>query len=157
MILKKYNGIWFFGLSGSGKTLASNFIKKKIKKFIILDGDKIRKHISFDLSYSLKDREIQLRRVYGMALLSIDSGVFPVISTVYMSNQIVLKLKRKNILPIQITRDFQKIKNRKKIYNINNKNVVGRDIKMKKFASLNLINNSDSIKNLKKKLLKIIS
>jgi adenylylsulfate kinase-like enzyme len=157
MILKKYNGIWFFGLSGSGKTLASNFLKKKIKKFIILDGDKIRKHISFDLSYSLKDREIQLRRVYGMALLSIDSGVFPVISTVYMSNQIVLKLKRKNILPIQITRDFQKIKNRKKIYNINNKNVVGRDIKMKKFARLNLINNSDSIKNLKKKLLKIIS
>ena len=157
MILKKYNGIWFFGLSGSGKTLASNFLKKKIKKFIILDGDKIRKHISFDLSYSLKDREIQLRRVYGMALLSIDSGVFPVISTVYMSNQIVLKLKRKNILPIQITRDFQKIKNRKKIYNINNKNVVGRDIKMKKFARLNLINNSDIIKNLKKKLLKIIS
>ena len=157
MILKKYNGIWFFGLSGSGKTLASNFLKKKIKKFIILDGDKIRKHISFDLSYTLKDREIQLRRVYGMALLSIDSEVFPIVSTVYMSNQIVLKLKRKNILPIQMTRDFQKIKNRKKIYNINNKNVVGRDIKMKKFARLNLINNSDSIKNLKKKLLKIIS
>ena len=157
MILKKYNGIWFFGLSGSGKTLASNFLKTKIKKFIILDGDKIRKHISFDLSYTLKDREIQLRRVYGMALLSIDSEVFPIVSTVYMSNQIILKLKRKNILPIQMTRDFQKIKNRKKIYNINNKNVVGRDIKMKKFAGLNLINNSDNIENLKKKILKIIS
>jgi len=157
MILKKYNGIWFFGLSGSGKTLASNFLKTKVKKFIILDGDKIRKHISFDLSYTLKDREIQLRRVYGMALLSIDSGVFPIVSTVYMSNQIILKLKRKNILPIQMTRDFQKIKNRKKIYNINNKNVVGRDIKMKKFAGLNLINNSDNIENLKKKILKIIS
>jgi len=157
MILKKYNGIWFFGLSGSGKTLASNFLKTKVKKFIILDGDKIRKHISFDLSYTLKDREIQLRRVYGMALLSIDSEVFPIVSTVYMSNQIILKLKRKNILPIQMTRDFQKIKNRKKIYNINNKNVVGRDIKMKKFAGLNLINNSDNIENLKKKILKIIS
>ena len=92
-----------------------------------------------------------------MALLSIDSEVFPIVSTVYMSNQIILKLKRKNILPIQMTRDFQKIKNRKKIYNINNKNVVGRDIKMKKFAGLNLINNSDNIENLKKKILKIIS
>tara|TARA_B110001450_G_scaffold213608_1_gene206032 strand:+ start:136 stop:255 length:120 start_codon:yes stop_codon:yes gene_type:complete len=29
MITKKNKGIWLYGISGSGKTIASNFFKKK--------------------------------------------------------------------------------------------------------------------------------
>ena len=38
MINKKYKGVWFYGISGSGKTQASKYLKKKIKNSIILDG-----------------------------------------------------------------------------------------------------------------------
>ena len=50
-------GIWFFGLSGSGKTTSSKLIKNKIlKNALLLDGDLIRKHISHDLGYEMKDK-----------------------------------------------------------------------------------------------------
>ena len=55
--IRSYKGIWFYGLSGSGKTLLSNCLKKKIKNFIILDGDQIRKYISTDLGYSKRAME----------------------------------------------------------------------------------------------------
>ena len=60
---KKYKGIWFYGLSGSGKTYISKIIKKKTKKSIIIDGDIVRKLVSTDLNYSKKHREIQIKRV----------------------------------------------------------------------------------------------
>ncbi len=157
MISKKYKGVWFYGLSGVGKTYASNFLKNHIRKFILLDGDQIRKHISFDLSHTLVDREIQIRRVYGMILLSLNSGVFPIASTVYMNKNIFLKIKRKKILPIQITRNFIKIKNRNNVYNFKNKNVVGKDIKMEQFLNKYSIDNNTTLADFKKKLLKVIN
>ena len=45
----KYKGIWFYGLSGSGKTLLSKTIKKKFKNIFLIDGDVIRKNISLIL------------------------------------------------------------------------------------------------------------
>ena len=47
-IMRKINKIiWFTGLSGSGKTTISNFLKKKLKsknfKVFVVDGDKFRK------------------------------------------------------------------------------------------------------------------
>ena len=69
----KYKGIWFYGLSGSGKTLLSNTIKKKFKKIFIIDGDKVRKNISFDLSYSQKDRDIQVKRIFGLCKIVLES------------------------------------------------------------------------------------
>ena len=61
----KYNGIWLFGLSGSGKTFASKFISHKINNSFIIDGDEVREHISFDLDYDLDSRLIQLKRIFG--------------------------------------------------------------------------------------------
>ena len=66
MITKKYKGVWFYGFSGSGKTVASQFFKKNIKNSLILDGDKIRKYVSFDLGYTIKDRKIQVSRVLDL-------------------------------------------------------------------------------------------
>ena len=53
--------IWLIGLSGSGKSFYADKIykelQKKNKKIIIIDGDEIRKYITYDLKYNLKDRE----------------------------------------------------------------------------------------------------
>ena len=58
-------GIWLFGLSGSGKTYISKKISKKIKNSFIIDGDEVRKLISFDLGYKKSDRIKQNKRVLG--------------------------------------------------------------------------------------------
>ena len=56
-------GIRFFGYSGCGKTFASKFLKKRIKNSILVNGDEVRKYISFDIGYSLDDRQIQIQRI----------------------------------------------------------------------------------------------
>ncbi len=156
MNLKKIKGLWFYGLSGSGKSFASKFIKKKIKNSILLDGDRIRKYISFDLGYTEKDRKIQIIRVYGLVKLSLESNLFPIVSTVYMNEQLKKKLKKNKILLINIIRDFSKIKNRKLIYNKRVKNVVGVDIKLPRIDKNLKIYNNENIESFKKKIIKII-
>ena len=47
--MRKYKGIWFCGLSGSGKSYASNFMSKKISESIKIDGDVVRKFLNSDL------------------------------------------------------------------------------------------------------------
>ena len=76
MITKNIKGLWFYGLSGSGKTLASKFLKKKIRNSLLVDGDKVRKYISKDLSYKLKYRKIQIDRVLGITKLSTEFKIF---------------------------------------------------------------------------------
>ena len=78
--MQKIKGIWLYGVAGSGKTYASSF--KRIKKFFVIDGHKIREIISSDLKYDLKSRIIQLNRLYGIAILALDNGYFPIISSV---------------------------------------------------------------------------
>ena len=53
----KYKGLWFVGLAGVGKTYASNYFIKKIKNSVKVDGDEVRKYISFDLGYGIEDRK----------------------------------------------------------------------------------------------------
>ena len=129
MINRKYKGVWFYGISGSGKTQASKYLKKKIKNSIILDGDQVRRFISFDLGYTVKDRKVQIKRMLGLGKICIKSKIFPILSTVYMNTNLKIKLKKEKILLICVLRDFKRIKNRKRIYNTKMKNVVGVDIK----------------------------
>ena len=90
MKIEKIRGIWFYGMSNSGKSFASRYIKKKIKKKnVIIDGDEVRKLVSFDLGYTLKDRKIQILRVFGLAKILTNSKIFPIISTVYMNHIVV--------------------------------------------------------------------
>ena len=154
MFLKSNKGIWFYGISGAGKTLASQFLKKKIKNSFVIDGDDVRKLISFDLGYSIKERKIQAKRVYGIVKLSRLSKIFPIVSTVYMSEYIKKKLEKEKIFLINVTRDIKKIKNREKIYNKKNKNVVGVDIRIPKIKNEFTIENNNSKKDFYKKLIK---
>lgn len=154
-MLKKIKGIWFYGNAGTGKSIASKFLKKKIKNSILLDGDQIRKYISFDLGYSIKDREIQIKRIYGISKLMKKSNMFPIASTVYMDKIIKNKLIKENILLVEIVRDFNKIKNRQNIYNNKMKHVIGKDIQNPKLRNILKIINNTSLKEFYKKLSKI--
>ncbi len=143
---KSIKGVWFYGLSGSGKTTSSKYLKKNIfKNALILDGDIIRKYISTDLGYEMKDRLIQLRRIVGLCKVCVKSGIFPICSTVYMNKKAIINLKKMQIIPIKIHRDFNKIK-KFKIYRLK-KNVFGKDLNYNKNFNEVLITNK-SKKNL---------
>ncbi len=134
----KYKGIWFFGLSGSGKTYISKKISKKIKNSFIIDGDVVRSLVSFDLGYSLKDRIKQNKRVLGLAQIAIFNKQFPIISSVYLDPKISKDIKKKKINIICLTTK-NNININKKISN--KKNVVGKDIIQPKINCKILENN----------------
>tara|TARA_B100000131_G_C18100637_1_gene605869 strand:+ start:1679 stop:2158 length:480 start_codon:yes stop_codon:yes gene_type:complete len=144
----KYLGVWFFGLSKSGKTFSSKHLKKKIKNNILVDGDIVRKKISFDLGYKVSDRKIQLERLLGISEISIQSNCFPIVSSVYMTKIISKKIKKNNILLIKVSRNNKQIKN----YSIykNKNNVVGKNIFYEKFKFFEIYN--DGTKNFTIKL-----
>lgn len=145
MIVKNIKGIWFYGLSGSGKTLASNYLKKKIRNSLLIDGDIVRKYISKDLGYNLLDRKIQISRVFGIAKLSIESKIFPIASTVFMNEDLIIRLKKEKILAIKIVRNIKNIRNRDKIYKKKLRNVVGVDIKIPNIKRELILTNNSSI------------
>ena len=149
---KFYKGIWFCGMSGSGKTFSSRFLNKKIKNSIIIDGDDVRKFISTDLDRSIESRLIQLHRLLGIAIISIKSELIPIVSGVYMNNEFLKKIKKNDILIVKVERDFAFIKNHRTYKN--KKNVVGRDIKYPQFKSVLIFN--DSTKSFEKILNKFI-
>jgi len=125
------NGIWFYGLSGSGKTTSAKYLKKYIfKNALILDGDQIRKYISVDLGFKMEDRVKQLQRIVGLCKICVNSKIFPICSTVYMNKKAIIELKKQKIIAIKIERDFNKIK-KTKIYKYK-KNVVGIDLHYEK-------------------------
>ena len=137
-----YKGIWFFGLSGSGKTTSAEYIKNNIfKNSLLLDGDLIRKFVSYDLNYSIEDRRIQIRRILGICKICINSEIFPVCSSVYMNQEILDELINLQIKPIKIERDFNKIKN-SDIYN-SNSNVIGMDLNYEKTFNVKIIKNEN--------------
>ena len=131
----KFKGIWFYGLSGSGKTMLSKTIKKKFNNIILIDGDEVRKNISFDLGYESKDRDIQITRVFGLCKMIIKEDYTPVASTVWFNKKILNACKKEKILPIKINRKKMKdiFKNHKTYKN--KKNIVGIDIKYDNFKT----------------------
>ena len=77
-----------FGRAGAGKTFASQVRNEIIDKSFIIDGDDLRELISFDLGFSKSDREIQIKRVMGLAEIAIKNNQVPIVSTVTMSEEI---------------------------------------------------------------------
>ena len=123
-----HKGIWFFGLSGSGKTFLSKKISKKIKKSFLIDGDIVRDLISFDLGYKKSDRIKQNKRVLGIAKIAIKNGYYPIISSVYLDPKIAGNAKKNGIKIINVVTTNKRV-NRKLL---NKKNIVGKSIKQPK-------------------------
>lgn len=144
--MKKYSGIWLFGLSGSGKSYLSKKLSKMLTKSFIIDGDFVRAQISFDLGYTIKDRISQNKRVLGIAKMVIKNSYFPIISSVYMDKQ-VAKLASKN--KIKLINVFTKKKTKYNIKLRSKKNVVGKSIKQPSITCDKFENKFEKDKELK--------
>ena len=140
-----FKGLWLFGLSGSGKTYLSKKISKKIKKSFIVDGDEIRKFVSFDLGYKKSDRVKQNKRVLGLAKIIIKNGYYPIISSVYLDPRTSSEAKKCKIRIINVIRS-KKFIDRKLS---KKKNIVGKNIKQPKIKC-------ETFKNIGNKVLNIL-
>ena len=148
---KIVRGIWFFGMSGSGKSYISSALSKKKKNSVIVDGDDVRKYISIDLGYDKKSRIVQINRIFGICKIIIKSEKFPIASSVYFNNDLKNKCKKIGIIPIKVLRkNFVEIIKSHKTYK-NKKDIVGLDIDYEKFKTLEITNcnNKKFIENYK--------
>ena len=71
--------IWFYGLSGAGKTTTANeFIeanRKSIGEIVVLDGDTFREDWCSDLGFSISDRYTNIVRACAVAKEVSDRGI----------------------------------------------------------------------------------
>lgn len=90
--------IWITGLSGSGKTTLAYKLKNMLSnlshKIIVLDGDELRNGLNSDLSFSLKDRQENNRRISEMAKLLNTKGYIVICSTISPTENIRENSKR---------------------------------------------------------------
>jgi len=86
MLGQKAMCFWLTGLSGSGKTTIAKALEQKLHDMgflvMVLDGDNIRTGISKNLSFSVEDRQENIRRIAEVNKLINDSGVITINSFV---------------------------------------------------------------------------
>lgn len=74
--------LWFTGLSGSGKSTIANNLKEELNKksiqAVLLDGDIVRKHVSYDAGYTKEDRDTHIKRVAGISHIINISGIMTI-------------------------------------------------------------------------------
>ena len=137
--MKRSKGIWFYGLSGSGKSFASSVCKEFIPNAFVLDGDDVRKYVSTDLSYSEIDRKVQTKRILGISKIVLQNNMFPIISTVTMQSDLLGECNKLQIEVVLLSRPMDQIYRVREIYK-SKSNVVGKDIALKKFDTTALTN-----------------
>ena len=134
--------IWIIGLSGSGKTyLAKNIFRNIRGKKIIIDGDMVRKHITYNLKYTIKDRKKNSKLISDLCKFLEDQGFVVICSilSIFTEHQKINRKKFNNYFQIFINSKLTNLKKRniRKIYN--KKNVVGKNIKFPKPYKSDLI------------------
>lgn len=135
----KINGIWFYGLSGSGKSFASRCLMKTLEKGFMIDGDNVRKFISTDLDYTSDHRKIQLERLLGISKLTLLNGFVPIVSSVTMNTEILDACTHIGIDVIEIQRSEIERYRERNIY-LTEINVVGVDIPFEPLNTHKIIN-----------------
>lgn len=138
-MIKKVKGVWFYGLSGSGKSYASNFLKTHIDSAFVVDGDDVRRHVSTDLGYTEAEREVQINRILGIAQIALLNECFPIVSSVTMSSDIFDVCTRNSVDVIELLRPIDQLVLVRSIYK-NSKNVVGLDIDQPQLETVKLFN-----------------
>lgn len=100
--------LWFTGLSGSGKSTIAQGVERHLfeqgKVVQVLDGDNIRTGLCNNLSFSLEDRQENIRRIAETAKLFAQSGIICICSFV-SPTRAIRKMAREIIGP----EDFHEI------------------------------------------------
>jgi adenylylsulfate kinase-like enzyme len=80
--------VWLTGLSGSGKTTIARTVEDALKSMnrsvVVLDGDEIRRHISSDLGFSKRDRELNVERVAYLSHILSRSGIITIVALIHL-------------------------------------------------------------------------
>ncbi|MGL3827309.1 adenylyl-sulfate kinase [Candidatus Pelagibacter communis] len=162
--MNKNKILWISGISGVGKTTIAQVLKKKLKDYIWIDGDKFRKMFNNDIGYTLVERNKNAERIINFVSFLNKEKKNILISANLTSLKYKKKVKRKfkNLVHINIVSTMNVLKNRdnKKIYK-KKLNVVGKDIKHVKYEKYDLeILNNGSLKSFlknQKKILKLLN
>ena len=102
------NIIWLTGLVSAGKTTIINeVIKEMDKSVVLLDGDLLRKFVSPDLGYSIRDRNKQMDRLYGIARVISYNNILSIVCTNTPPTD-----RMKDVLTIYIKSDLDVCKQR---------------------------------------------
>ena len=84
--------IWFSGLSGAGKTSIAGALAGKLRAHnipvVVLDGDEVRKTLSSDLGYTLKERDTHIRRIAQLCKLIVKNGIIVIASVISPKKEI---------------------------------------------------------------------
>jgi bifunctional enzyme CysN/CysC len=79
-------GVWFTGLSGSGKTTICNAVFTELLargiRVEMLDGDAVRQQLSSDLGFSKRDRDENVRRIGFVTRLLSHHGVVVLVAAI---------------------------------------------------------------------------
>ncbi len=78
--------LWFYGLSGSGKSTIANIVERELNQAgrftVILDGDNLRSRLNADLDFSDDDRAENIRRIAEVARLFSEAGVITIVAAI---------------------------------------------------------------------------
>ncbi len=153
--------IWIIGRSGSGKTFFAKkiySILSKEKNCFLIDGDEVRKYLNYDLSYSLKDRKINSKKIQDLCLYLEKKNylVICAIQSIFKKHQSENRRKFKKYKQIYLNVNENIFKKRKSKLSKFKRNVVGKDIIFPKPFKSDLEISND-FKNHKFKMKKIIN
>lgn len=78
--------LWFTGLPASGKSTVSQLVahglRERGERVEVLDGDEIRRHLSYGLGFSRADREEHLRRIAFVADVLSRNAVYAIAAVI---------------------------------------------------------------------------
>lgn len=116
LLKQKALTIWMTGLSGSGKSTIAKGIERILHNegylTQTLDGDNVRSGINNNLTFSLKDRKENIRRIAEISKLFVNCGIITincfVSPTIEMRDTAKKIIGEKNFLEVYINASLEK-------------------------------------------------
>tara|TARA_Y100000389_G_C17391902_1_gene480338 strand:- start:255 stop:755 length:501 start_codon:yes stop_codon:yes gene_type:complete len=155
--------VWIIGLSGSGKTFLAKELYKKCKgKKILVDGDIVRKYITYKLKYTKTDRKKNSLLIADLCKFLESQGFLVICSilSIFRKHQELNRRKFEDYFQIYMDVKMSLLEKRNNKYIYLKKNVAGKKINFPKPYRSDMIIKNDFLpynKQFIDKILKRIS